>query len=81
MGVYTTKAEYMTSSLYNEHFGDNFQGRSQNYIEGVLNSTGLCSVDTDSLTKHLVTKENLHHPVYDYSHYTVKNHLLATCAL
>ena len=48
------------------------QGCSQNYIKGVLNSAGFCSVDTDLLTKHLVTKENVCHPVYDYSHYTVK---------
>ena len=50
------------------------QGHSQNYIKGILNSAGLCSVETQIhyLAKHLATKENVHHPVYDYSHYTVK---------
>ena len=50
------------------------QGRSQNYIKGVLHSAGFLSVETQIhyLTKHLATKENSHHPVYDYSHYSVK---------
>ena len=49
------------------------QGHSQNYTKGVLNSPGLCSVETQihSLAKHLATKENVHHPVYDHSGYTV----------
>ena len=48
------------------------QGCSQNYIKGGSKFSSLCSVDIDSLTKHFVTKENVRHPVYDYSHYTVK---------
>ena len=56
------------------------QGRSQNYTKGALNSAGLCSVETQihCLAKHLATKENAHHLVYDYSHYTVKLMLFAS---
>ena len=47
-----------------------------------LNSVDPCSVQTDSLTdKHLDTKDVVHHPVYDYSHYIVKIKSLAMCAL
>ena len=45
------------------------QGHSQDYTKGVLNSVDPCSVATDSLTKHLATKDDVHHPVHDYPHY------------
>ena len=51
------------------------QGHSQNYINvGVLNSAGLCLVETQIhyLAKYMTTKENMHHPVYDYSYYSIK---------
>ena len=58
------------------------QGRSHTELhkEGVLNSAGLCSVEIQIhyLAKHLDTKENAHHLVYDYSHYIVKIKLFAS---
>ena len=53
-----------------------YQGHSQDLTKGVLNSAGPCTEQSqtqiDYLAKHLATKDNLHHPVYDYSHYIVK---------
>ena len=57
---------------------------SQGHIKGDSKfSRSLLSTDTDSLTsylaKHLDTKDDAHHPVYDYSHYIVKIKSLASC--
>ena len=50
------------------------QGRSQDYIKGVLNSAGplLVQIQTHYLAKHLAIRDDAHHPVNDYSHYIVK---------
>ena len=58
-------------------------GSSQNHIKGVLNSADPCSVQTQIhyLAKHLATKDNAHHTVYDYLHYIVKRKSLDTSAL
>ena len=59
----------------------NSRGVARITQRGVVNSVDPCSVQTDSLTKHLATKDDAHHPVYDYSHYIVEIKSLAMCAL
>ena len=48
------------------------------FYTGVRNSADLCSTQTQThhLGKQLGTIYNAHHPVYDFSHYIVKNHQL-----